>query len=255
MEQSSNMEKVFQKLGELKTFFLYGQKLVPVLQKIIDFMRDTVPLLEHVNQSIQDSTSKIPKAALQLNNVTSATEVATTEILDVVDALSIDIQTMRTKLQSVKNHVSTQKEVITKLSTYVPANNGTGELVKKGLDTSLMDEDVESTLRLAEKIQEGMTNITLSLQVQDITAQQLSSVNHLIHSIQDKLSSLLTDLNTKEVKEVPVVSEIEIPKESAFNPDARYEKTHETQALVDSLVSKSNSKASQEEIDKLFAKQ
>jgi chemotaxis regulatin CheY-phosphate phosphatase CheZ len=223
MELRTNMENIFEKLGDLKSFFIYGQKLIPILQKIIDFMQSTVPLLENVNREIQDSTSKIPKAALQINSVTSATEVATTEILDVVDGVSMDIHSMKAKLESIKSRM--------------------GE-----------DDDLVTLLGMIEKIEARMMNITISLQVQDITSQQLSSVNHLIQSIQEKLSSLVNDLANKENKEIPSIDLY--PRDGTFNADARYEKNTKSQELVDSLVTKrNNSKTSQEEIDKLFANQ
>jgi chemotaxis regulatin CheY-phosphate phosphatase CheZ len=223
MDQKISMENIFQKLGDLKSFFIYGQKLIPILQKILDFMQDTVPLLENVNRSIHESTSKMPKAALQINNVTNATEVATTEILDIVDGMAVDVQGMELKLASLKKKV--------------------GE-----------DEDVASLVGLVAKIQERMMNITISLQVQDITAQQLSSVNHLIQSIQEKLGGLLTELDNKDGIEANV-DEHQFPRDAAFNADARYEKNSSSQELVDSLVADNLTKASQAEIDKLFAKQ
>lgn len=223
MDQKISMENIFQKLGDLKSFFVYGQKLIPILQKILDFMQDTVPLLENVNRSIHESTSKMPKAALQINSVTNATEVATTEILDIVDGMTVDVQEMHSKLNSLKKKV--------------------GE-----------DDDVASLLSLVQKIEERMMNITISLQVQDITAQQLSSVNHLIQSIQEKLGGLLTELDDKENGGL-AVDEHQFPRDAAFNADARYEKNTSSQDLVDSLVADNLTKASQSEIDKLFAKQ
>jgi chemotaxis regulatin CheY-phosphate phosphatase CheZ len=222
MDYKANMENIFQKLGDLKSFFIYGQKLVPILQKIIDFMRDTVPLLENVNRSIEDSTNKMPKAAIQLHSVTNATEIATTEILDIVDQISLDINSMQTKLESIK--------------------------LKLG-----QDEDVVSLLQIVGKIQEGVINITLSLQVQDITSQQLTSVNHMIQSVQLKLSSLLSDINNKESKEY-VEAESSLPQENSFNADARYEKNGASQKLADSLVAQTSGNTSQAEIDKLFSK-
>ena len=221
MEQSTNMENIFQKLGDLKSFFSYGQQLLPILQKIMNFMQDTIPLLENVNHSIQDSTSKMPKAAVQLNSVTSATEVATTEILDIVDQLSMDVNSMQSKLESLKTKIGENEEIVSLLSTI-------------------------------SKIQEGMINITLSLQVQDITSQQLTSVNHMIQSIQIKLSSLLHDIN-KDGKDC---SEENIPdiQEGSFNADARYDKDSSSQKLADSLVSENTGNTSQAEIDKLFSK-
>jgi chemotaxis regulatin CheY-phosphate phosphatase CheZ len=223
MDQKISMENIFQKLGDLKSFFVYGQKLIPILQKILDFMQDTVPLLENVNRSIQESTSKMPKAALQINSVTNATEVATTEILDIVDGMAVDVQGMQSKLESLK---------------------------KKMGD----DDDIASLLTLVAKIQERMMNITISLQVQDITAQQLSSVNHLIQSIQEKLGGLLTELDDKENNEL-TVDDHQYPRDAAFNANARYDKNTSSQELVDTLVADNLTKASQAEIDKLFAKQ
>lgn len=223
MDQKNSMENIFQKLGDLKSFFVYGQKLIPILQKILDFMQDTVPLLENVNQSIHESTSKMPKAALQINSVTNATEVATTEILDIVDEMAVDVQGMLSKLESLKKKVGD-------------------------------DDDIVSLLGLVLKIKEKMMNITISLQVQDITAQQLSSVNHLIQSIQEKLGGLLTELDDKENNGLVVDNNL-FPRDAAFNADARYEKNTSSQELVDSLVADNLTKASQAEIDKLFAKQ
>lgn len=222
MEQITNMENIFQKLGDLKAFFIYGQKLIPILQKIMAFMEDTVPLLEKVNQSLHESTSKMPKATNQINSITNATEIATTEILDIVDGMTVEIHNMQSKLESLKERI--------------------GE-----------DEDVKSLQKIVENISAGMMNITISLQVQDITAQQLSSVNHLIGSIQEKLSGLIFEVKDKDLSIVGNV-DYQFPKDGSFNADARYEKTEESQKLADSLVGENLNKASQSEIDKLFAK-
>jgi chemotaxis regulatin CheY-phosphate phosphatase CheZ len=245
MESAQNMQSIFQRLGDLKSFFLFGQKIIPTFQKIIDFMQDTIPLLENVNNSIHESTNKIPKAALQLNNVTNANEIATTEILDIVDGLFSDLGIMGNSLNSLKSNLENQKELIAK-------HEGIN-LEQLGSANDLMLNDVESVNKVVNKIQEGMMNITISLQVQDITAQQLSSVNHLMQSIQEKLASLLYDLSNKNNKEMPEFA-ADDTRNATFNPDARYDKNHKTQELVDSLVSEKTIKTSQAEIDKLFSK-
>ncbi|MDX9924071.1 MAG: hypothetical protein RBS48_04855 [Ignavibacteriaceae bacterium] len=229
MESKNNMENVFSKLGDLKQFFVFGQKIVPVIQKIIDFMSDVVPLLENVNNSIQDSTSKIPKASTQINSVTSANEIATSEILDIIDAMFLDLSTIKTGLQELKNDENSEK--------------------------------IKSLNEVVEKIEMDSSRITISLQVQDITAQQLASVNHLIDSVQNKLSSLLCDLGKQQDRPIPVFDPNSVSEQDSdyafsdgtFNENARYDRTTEKQDLVDSLVLE-NTKTSQEEIDKLFAK-
>ena len=94
MMSSENMSQLFAKLNDLKKVFTYGEKLIPVIQSLGEFMKETVPLLENINKSIAESTSKIPKASNQIQNVTSATEMATTEILDLVDVLNADLESI-----------------------------------------------------------------------------------------------------------------------------------------------------------------
>jgi hypothetical protein len=64
--RSENLSQLFSKLDDLKKVFTYGEKLIPVIQSLGEFMKETVPLLENINRSIAESTSKIPKATNQI---------------------------------------------------------------------------------------------------------------------------------------------------------------------------------------------
>lgn len=248
MEMSLNMEKLFEKLGDLKSFFVYGQKLIPTLQKIMDFIQDTVPLLESVNKSIAESTAKIPKASNQLHSVSSATEMATTEILDLVDGISNELNSIFTKVDEVKTKVQNQSELSKRLKEKYPDDQD----IQDYISHSITLEELELFQSVSNKIQESVMNITLALQVQDITSQQLASVNHLINSIQEKLAGLLIDLNSNGKEKVINREENPLDK-AAFNENARYQKNNESQKLADELIAQTNSSKSQEEIDKLFS--
>ena len=92
--------------------------------------------------------------------------------------------------------------------------------------------------------------ITMSLQVQDITAQQLAAVNHLIISVQNKLGSLLNAVDSSKYDEkddlkLEKLPDVHFDAKADYNPDANQ------QLDVDSIIN--NEKASQEEIDKLFS--
>lgn len=246
MELANNMEKLFEKLGDLKSFFVYGQKLIPTLQKILDFMQDTVPLLESVNKSIAESTSKIPKATNQLHSVSNATELATTEILDLVDGISNELNSIFSKTSELKNRLQKQKELAEKLKSKYQNDNEIDEFISY----SLSDDELSFVDASSNKIQESIMNITIALQVQDITAQQLASVNHLINSIQEKLAGLLLDLNGKEREPEKPASQLDT---IAFNENARYVKDNESQKLADSLIAQTNGTKTQEEIDQFFS--
>lgn len=253
MENNSNMDQVFEKLGELKSFFVFGQRIVPVIQSIIDFMRDVVPLMEYVNNSIQDSASKIPKAASQINSVTNATEVATSEILDIVDSMSMDLSKIKTELGDLKNGFFHQRVALENFGIQFANLNGHFDALQSGLSIDELETKVNSMEEIVKKIENDSNNITLSLQVQDITSQQLASVNHLIQSVQKRLSSLIFDLSKQGPIDTEEFNLDESSRDATFNPDARYEKPQDKQELANSLFNRGN-KTSQDEIDKLFAK-
>ena len=51
------------------------------------------------------------KKAHQINSITNATEIATTEILDIVDGMTLDIQSMQSKLESLKSRTGEDEDV------------------------------------------------------------------------------------------------------------------------------------------------
>ncbi|MFA3783830.1 hypothetical protein ABRY23_12285 [Melioribacteraceae bacterium 4301-Me] len=222
--KQKNIVQVFNKLEDLKKVFNYGQKIIPIIQNLIDFMGETVPLLENINDSILESTSKIPKASHKINDVTHATELATTEILDMVDNITTEIdnleKTYNKKIDDIKS--------------------------------ALTEEELKKTKESIKRIKDYSNNITLSLQVQDITAQQLAAVNHLIESVQKNLAKLINDIEEADLNKIDMVK-LDLNDNIAFDPDASYIKKNDHQKIVDSIIDQNNI-SSQEEIDKLFYK-
>ncbi len=250
-----NMSNIFEKLDDLKAVFRYGQKIIPILQSLIDFMRETVPLLENVNNSIADSTKQIPKASDSISDVTKSTELATTEILDIVDVISGSAMDIATKLKEIIENEEKKKAVYEKLSEMLRDNEEASALLEQfgGHDETL------NTLKgfdpVLTEIQNNVFNITISLQVQDITSQQLASVNHLIGQVQSKLNSLVFDISNSDLKAEAARIEDQNDEKmtQTFNADARYVKDNGIQQNVDSIVKEEKNKTTQDEIDKLFS--
>ena len=250
---TTNMTQLFNKLNDLKSVFTYGQKIIPIIQNLVDFMKETIPLLENINNSIADSTSKIPKASHQISNVTHATELATTEILDLVDVISNETTKIETRLKSETEILNKSNELIDKL---VAINSGNKEALDHLSELKALNDQMTTPPEVFEsidKIKSDAYNITISLQVQDITAQQLAAVNHLIESVQQKLSELIVEIQEAEIRDrEPASLEIDAPTDAAFNPNARYKRNGDSQKIADELVEVNNN-ASQAEIDKLFS--
>ncbi len=252
MENRESFSDLFERLNDLKSVFRYGQKLIPIIQSLLDFMRETVPLLENINSSISDSTSKIPKATLQIDDVTSATELATTEILDKVDSINLELNFIIRKLVDLMQVELKKQEIFQKLRNLVQSTPEVSSLMEDYEKLNSNFETIPALIETLKRINEETNNITLSLQVQDITSQQLASVNHLIFSVQQNLSSLISDFEKTNMEESKFKA-VSGRDASTFDAEASYTNTQNKQNFVDSLVIEQKQIASQDEIDKLFS--
>jgi chemotaxis regulatin CheY-phosphate phosphatase CheZ len=248
MKHSENLVQLFDRLNELKYLFHYGQKIIPIIQSLIDFMKDTVPMLENINTSISDSASKIPKAQNQIHDVTSATELATIEIMDIVDVISGDITKIEEVIKVLISKEERKKELFAKLKGILSANAEGLKLLDELDKESATSESLNQIFSIIQKTKSDAYNITVALQVQDITTQQLAAVNHLITSVQQRLSNLVHELDDNDL-EVKDKQQFVIPDEETFNAEAKYDKDGSRQQLADQLINKT----SQDEIDKLFS--
>lgn len=252
MKKVNNMSDLFERLNDLKVVFFYGQKFIPIIQSIIDFMSETVPLLEDINTSISDSTNKIPKAKDQIDNVTNATELATTEILDTVDLISAEIEKIENELKTIQAKEEERKMVWEQIKEVLNQSPNSAGLIERYEAIENIYIIIPRLLIVFSKTKNDVNNIALSLQVQDITSQQLASVNHLIESVRQRLASLVMHLDESDIKDIESIQTI-IPDTAAFNPDAIYTKSREKQEAADILVNNRLNKTSQDEIDKLFS--
>lgn len=249
----SNMEEVLKKVSDLKVLFEFGGKIVPILENLTQFLDETVPLLESINDSILESTIRMPEAATQIDNVTSATELATTEILDLVDEITDKIGNAKNILIVSKGKITLQLELIKKLKDIVSKNTEAVKLVDELVKSFTEYEKIEKIENILTEVEEASYKITLSLQVQDITSQQLAAVNHLIIAVHERLDNLLNVIDKSSVDKGVSFSEKKLQSGQHFDADATYSKDEDKQKDVDSIVEEQQQKASQAEIDKLFS--
>jgi chemotaxis regulatin CheY-phosphate phosphatase CheZ len=249
MHKTNEMKQLNEKLGDLQNLFKVGEKIIPSIQKLIEFMVEIVPLLSNINSSIEESTSKIPKASDHIYDVTSATEIATTEILDKVDEINNEVIIAEETYNHFADHYEKMHQLLVKLKGAVTGNSEAEEILNQIFELNGHSENNTKIKGAIEKVKQYLQEITITLQVQDITAQQLSSVNHLITSVQKKLSSLILDLSGDGVKVAGANNNIIVPSTDNFDPNASFNRDGEAQELADELV---HTITSQEEIDKLF---
>ncbi|MCF6270048.1 MAG: hypothetical protein L3J41_10065 [Melioribacteraceae bacterium] len=251
MGKNKEMDHLGSKLDELKSLFSVGEKIIPGIQKLIDFIQEMAPLLVHINESIEESNSQIPKATDHISDVTSATELATTEILDLIDAISSNSFEVVSIVNETIKKEDEAKELLKELAELVPDNEKAQELITTIATKLSVGEQKDYITGILDKIQMDSTNIAIALQVQDITTQQLSAVNHLIISVQKRLSGLMYELDDDEIKQVKGVEDVIVPTDTNFDMNASFIKKQTSQDEIDKLVN-GNNNTSQDDIDKLF---
>ncbi len=256
------LTQVVQMISELKEVFKFTEKIIPLLQDLVEFMRDIVPLLEEINERIEESTAKMPTASDKIDSVTSATEMATTEILDRVDNISNMLNEISNVLTALDETEKEKDKLFDEIISEIELNEKTKELVDKFKSYNHIETSIENIKEKINNINNETYNITLALQVQDITAQQLAAVNHLIVNVHEKLSKLISNIHSSHFDEEKKIStELDAPEKTTFDPNAEYDTSSSRQEEIDKLINSqkgsddndNNGFASQDEIDKLFS--
>ena len=272
---TKNLGGILDKINELRALFIFGQRVIPFLEELFYFVNDIVPVLEDINESIYESANKMPRASSQLSKVTQATELATTEILDNLDGVLSKLNAIGSHFQTATNDMaaigSLDEQELKMLKSAL--NGSHTELLAKLAD---IHEQKDAHLRALKSNAGGLqdslqdirnksNDIMISLQVQDITTQQIASVNHLIQSVQDRLANLIDRF---KISGADLVSEIQKVDVHTFDPQATYDRSGEAQRDADKVIRSiedtptippasgmtASGHTSQDEIDKLFGK-
>jgi len=271
-----HVQEFLDKLEEIRAVFVLGRRSLPFLEDTMQFVEDITVLLEEVNATIQTRSGHMGKATDQLKSVSEATEVATDEILDYTDDVLAKLEVLKTGMEASRQQfeevAAADEQLITLLRDELGEEHR--ELLDKveeiEAEKRALREDwtvqVEESKEALADIRQKMNQITMSLQVQDITEQQLSSVNHLIETVRSRIDALLEDLGSGKVAEKDMPSGT--PSRTAtFNQDARYDHSPERQEMADKTVAEatngtssesqpdSGSAASQSDIDDMFSDQ
>jgi chemotaxis regulatin CheY-phosphate phosphatase CheZ len=241
---SRDITEILHKINEMRAVFVLGQRAVPFLEEVFFFLKEISPLIDEINSSIRESTATMPRATSQLQSVSEATELATTEIMDLVDAVLGQLTPMKGRLDATSSGLQRVEESASDVAAAVEA-----VLAEAGLEmpASLQSAiaghgdaieaarlEVDEDAAVIEDIRARVNRIMISLQVQDITAQQIASVNHLIESVRSRMTELVERLGTNSP--LPAEEIWPIYTNTHFDPNARYETGGDRQSLVDRVM-------------------
>lgn len=275
---------LLKKADELRSLFVLGQRVIPFLEEIFVFVSEIQPLLDDINVSIEENLKKMPNASKQLSKVTEATEMATTEIMDIVDGVVNKTTLIGENLEKIrKNQYNKIDEAIkllnivkkgieedSKIQEALPELNTAINHLKEEKEINTK-EVFDNTNDIVQSISMDSSSIMMSLQVQDITSQQIAAVNNLLEKVQNKLGNILSRFNKTDIGELVDESKKSASKQMnvskmhrdiAFDPDAvdSISMKHERQSKVDSYMEDAANNndeddfepKSQDDIDALF---
>ena len=231
------------KVEELQAVLLFGKRAIPFLEDTFAFVKNIIPVVEAMKSSVDATSEKLPRASKQLDTVTHATEIASTEILNT-------LETMFGKLEAMMSRFREQQEQTRQLAE-------TLHLMDEAWDSMGADaaaQDRQRRLREAwnkhrtflltfgegfpeslQGLQSDCTNIMMALQVQDITAQQIAAVNKMMQSVDEGLNKLM-----RHFAEVPADHDPQRYSHAhldiQFDVEADYFGSKDRQKAADALV-------------------
>ena len=188
-----------EKVDELQAVLLFGKRALPFLEDTFAFVKNIIPVVEAMRASVDATSEKLPKASKQLDTVTHATEIASTEILNTLETMFAKLEGMTSRYQEQQAHTAHLAETMLLMDTIFDS---------VGPDTMRQEQlgrlrDVWNTHRTflqtfwegfpesLRGLQGNCTDIMMALQVQDITAQQIAAVNKLMQSVDECLNKLM----------------------------------------------------------------
>jgi len=256
-----DIQVLLRKADELRALFVLGQRVIPFLEEIFLFVSDIEPILNEINTSIKDNLKKMPKASKQLSKVTEATEMATTEILDILDGLSYKNGLMNSNLMKINDLVKIKDnkpldllrlllngaQKGTDLNGFVNQISEFVSVYENKLDKKI-DEVIKNTTDINNSIVNDSSAIAMSLQVQDITSQQIAAVNNLLETVQGRLSVIMEKFKASDLENI-VSEELETKHDQRTKVNTLHRTIAYDPDAVDSLDLTKNR---QNDVDELF---
>lgn len=215
-----------------------------VVDAFVQMLSGVIPVLDQIKQSIQETSGNIPKAASQLDSVTKATESATVQILNVLDAIVARLGRAEGNLVTLKASRKREGEAVRRAHDQLRVakeSHWTAEHLAQ-LDNSYAelgmllgsDDSVQEVEEVLAETKNDTMNIAMALQVQDITTQQIAGVTHMIEQVRLQLTNVLENFDGRQALEPG--SGPQAPVQQHFDSDAQFANAADRQDRADAII-------------------
>ncbi|MBI1807130.1 MAG: hypothetical protein HYR76_08790 [Ignavibacteria bacterium] len=179
-----------------------------VIESFAQMLERVIPLLGNVKSALEECSTKIPRASVDLEDVNQATEYAAMEILNILENLSKRIEVTKSILNKLKVGSDYQQDLLRQISERLksagssswvtPEISTLSILLDKYLQLSDEAGSIAAIGKYLDETTDDFLKITVALQVQDITSQQVSTAKDLVSSIQQQLILILKHFDLKK---------------------------------------------------------
>ena len=179
-----------------------------VIENFVQMLQRVIPLLGNIKTAISESNAKIPKVSSKLDDVNQATELAAVEILNVIENLGKRVEIAQSILMKLKSGSEYQHDLIGQIAERLKAESKSSlaspeiktlaSLLEKYLQASNDASSISTMQKYLDETKDDFLKITMALQVQDITAQQVNTAKELIGSVQQQLTLILKHFELKK---------------------------------------------------------
>ena len=235
---TERIDAVLSTVSELDVYFDFSKRAGPMIEQVASFIRESGPVIEGLQALADVTATKLPKASEQLGRVNLASERASTDILYTVDGMIAEIGAARTASPTgAALPIHDTAEGVGRILDELAKTQGADEHFRKLMNIwDLHRQSLSAAVPkgpqsdLLDRLNDSCTTIMLSLQVQDITGQQIASVIGLLQAVDDVLRKLLAHVNAT-VQEQPTPAVVEVSSEPEVGATER-------QRMVDALLLK-----------------
>lgn len=230
-----------------KAHLLVFQQVFPYLENVLNFMRSILPTVNKMEEFLPSTSGKLPEAAQNLGKVTEATEMATTEIMDLVEKVMNnlkEISDMKGSSKVVKTTISECNDDLFSILNALQFQDITSQQIEsiKAIIASVNNDLIRlvsefRTLKVAPiiDVKEG-TYDNKAVFDREIAGEKQKKVDEMFNS-----KSGTTEEQKKEEREPPAESEkIDIQEEEpeqSENSSPDNEKNNEEQFSQDDIDS------------------
>ncbi len=205
------------------------------LSKLITMLGRATNLMGRARNVVDLGQHALPQVQEKLSSISSANEEAAMSIMNETETIAALSDAIQRQLESAKIAVSDLNALVRSSQTDEVYN--TTAAVRGYVDqltTAVCEHELgfvqslQVVISAIDEVRRAAMSIAMTLQVQDITAQQLAGAGQMVENVQSNLTTMFAPHAPEAVQTQPKTSE-------AFNPDAKFERTENRQSAVDDL--------------------